>query len=493
MKVRYVAPFLLLAILLRIPSVFEPFWYEDEGVYLTIGEGLRRGLELYKDLYDNKPPGVYIIASIAGGVARFRLILIFWHLVSVVLFFGLASVLFKKLLSSSSKRNAAILISTAAYTSLTSIPFFEGTIANAEIFMIMPILAGVYLLFRKMVSRRNLFFFGILASLAVLFKIPAIFDFIAVLVFWLLLFLKKEVDFSKFRFFLKYALLGFLLLPVSVLGYYWARDNLGYFWQSVIAENIDYLASWQWRSYADLPLTAVRVKGLVLRGILLTGLIGLIFRAFEKVGKVLVFISLWTLFALYSTLLSERPYPHYLLQLMPPISLACGVLILGRPLQRYLAAFLVLISIVAFLHFEFHKFYRYPVISYYQNFLNYAKGEKSIKDYRGFFGENVNQNYNVADFIQSNTSPDQRIFVWGNEPHIYALSKRMPASKYTAAYHVFYHNIYQETLEEIRKEDVPYIVTLEYESLKFPELFSILEEKYTLQKQIGGAYVWEKL
>ena len=52
------AIFIILAVvvLLRVPSLFEPYWYGDEGIYLTVGRSLRHGLALYRDVHDNKPP-----------------------------------------------------------------------------------------------------------------------------------------------------------------------------------------------------------------------------------------------------------------------------------------------------------------------------------------------------------------------------------------------------------------------------------------------------
>ena len=35
--------------LLRIPSFFEPYYYGDEMIYMTLGQGVRQGLTLYKE------------------------------------------------------------------------------------------------------------------------------------------------------------------------------------------------------------------------------------------------------------------------------------------------------------------------------------------------------------------------------------------------------------------------------------------------------------
>ncbi len=47
---------LLLYVILRIPSFFEPHWYTDEAGYVTTARGLLRGKVLYAQVWNNKPP-----------------------------------------------------------------------------------------------------------------------------------------------------------------------------------------------------------------------------------------------------------------------------------------------------------------------------------------------------------------------------------------------------------------------------------------------------
>ena len=75
--------------LLRIPSFFEPFSYGDEMIYLSLGEAVKRGLTLYKDIHDNKPPLLYLVAAVANTQFWFKFILMLWHLFSTAAFFYL--------------------------------------------------------------------------------------------------------------------------------------------------------------------------------------------------------------------------------------------------------------------------------------------------------------------------------------------------------------------------------------------------------------------
>src|SRR3954466_16282916 len=64
---------------LRYPSLYEPRWYGDEGIFAAIAENIRHGDSLYSQAWDNKPPLVFftyaVIWSVFGtGIFPLRLI-----------------------------------------------------------------------------------------------------------------------------------------------------------------------------------------------------------------------------------------------------------------------------------------------------------------------------------------------------------------------------------------------------------------------------------
>ncbi len=170
--------------LLRLPSLFEPYWYGDEGIYLTIGQGLRQGLVLYRDIYDNKPPLIYLLAALGGSLFWLKFILLVWSLITVVLFNKLAKFFFPK------KEKFSFLLTTI-FAVLVSLPALEGNIANAENFFIGLIIAGVWFFGQKKYRGA-----GLMMGLAFLFKFPPLFDF-AALLFFILLSLEEKKDFQK--------------------------------------------------------------------------------------------------------------------------------------------------------------------------------------------------------------------------------------------------------------------------------------------------------
>src|SRR3989344_5206807 len=128
MKHEWLLVVLLLVTLMRVPTLFEPYWYGDEGIYLTIGKAVSVGRELYKDIHDNKPPLLYVMAAMAGGSQFwFRLIAGAWNIATVVVFAGLA----KKMIGVG--RTRGVVVATVVFAGLTNLPLLEGNIANAEL------------------------------------------------------------------------------------------------------------------------------------------------------------------------------------------------------------------------------------------------------------------------------------------------------------------------------------------------------------------------
>jgi len=85
----------IITVLLRIPSLFEPYSYADEGIYLVLGKAFREGLVFYKDMHDNKPPLLYVTAGLAGSLQMFRVILLVGNLINLWLVWLIAKKLFK--------------------------------------------------------------------------------------------------------------------------------------------------------------------------------------------------------------------------------------------------------------------------------------------------------------------------------------------------------------------------------------------------------------
>src|SRR5581483_9942049 len=73
---------------LRFPSLFEPNWYGDEGIYQTIGMAMNRGRILYSQIWDNKPPLLYVFYALLHSDQFFiRLASIIFGILSIIVLY----------------------------------------------------------------------------------------------------------------------------------------------------------------------------------------------------------------------------------------------------------------------------------------------------------------------------------------------------------------------------------------------------------------------
>jgi len=478
-KNKFFASAVCLTFLLRLPSLFEPYWYGDEGIYLTLGLGIRKGLLLYRDIYDNKPPLIYLLAGLAGSQFWFRFMLLISVLASISIFSGLLKIFFPK--KPSSQKIALIL-----FCLFSCLPLIEGNIANAEIFQLLPVLAALFLLFEKNnPSGRRSFLAGLLFSLAILFKIPAIFDLAALAVF--LVFFsqpKKLLNLEKNLFYL----LAGVVLPILLTMLFFAANNyLKEFVQIAFMQNLGYLSSWQTGSHQISLLKS----GLFQKGLLLLGFLAVLFWWKRKYSsRWVLFSQIWFVFALFAALLSNRPYAHYLIQILPSFCLLIASLFNEKGFVKYLG--LALLLGLAIISFKM-RFWIYPVFSYYRNFGQYALGQKSLTDYFAYFDKKVPQTYEIAAYLLTHTKENEPVFVWGDEPYLFPLCRRLPPGRMTTAYHILDFKKTEETLKSL-KENPPVIIVFDQNKKGlYPELESLILNYYLKVKTIGKMDLFRRL
>ncbi len=238
---------LFLFFLLRLPSLFEPLWYGDEGVYQAIGMALNNGSLLYKGIWDNKPPLLYLVyALFHSDQFTVRLVSLIFGLLSVPVFFFLS----KKLFSNLSGSRKIYYLTTSVFALLFALPILEGNIANAENFMLLPVLLAALLIFPRTETNLKLFLAGFLLGLAFLFKIVAVFDFLAFLTFLFILNLPHKLSVSlkkEKRLLVPFAqkitpyLFGFLIPIFIVVLFFLINGAVVDFFRATFSSNIGYV------------------------------------------------------------------------------------------------------------------------------------------------------------------------------------------------------------------------------------------------------------
>jgi hypothetical protein len=328
-------------------------------------------------------------------------------------------------------------------------------------------------------------FFG----LAILTKVPAGVDFLVILIYLSLFnFVNHGSQQLKKNLTIGLVLLLGCITPIGLsLIYFFLKGTGSEYLQYGLLYNLWYISAWGSPFSHPAAIFLASIKG---RLILLVGYILGCWIGRKKLTKGLIFSLLWFGLALFGALLSLRPYPHYLLQLMPPTALLLGYMIQSKNKQKILIGLVLALALGVI---QALNFYPYPTGAYYKLFVDYMSGKITDDQYKGAFDSNVPGSYEIAQYIRERTDPGERIFIWGDEPVVYALAQRSPVTKFTSAFHVESVNGFEETLAQISKIKPRYIFDSYKKYESFPELYQLLEMDYIRLKPVNRMEVYRRL
>ena len=476
----WVVGILALVIILRIPSFFEPYNYGDEMIYMTLGQGVRQGIPLYSGLHDNKPPLLYLTAALAGNLFWFKAALAAFNLASIVVFFKIGKVLFEK-------NRKLRKIATVIFALATTLPLFEGNLANAENFMMLPTLIAVFILLTKAKTFKNLFLAGFLFGLATLYKVPAAFELLLIPLFWLIttdLNKKSLTEIIKNSF---YMAIGFATPILMTFVWFFFKGSLMDYIRAAFLQNVNYVSSWR-PSDTQKPFLVKNAPLFIRAFVVILGL-GLLTFARKKLSKPFILVSIWLLLALFAITLSERPYPHYLLQAMAAVSFLFGMFFADKSKEQ---AFSVIPLALAFFVPTYFHFWLYPVSSYYLRFLDFAGGKITKEVYFSGFSGTTKRNYQIADFLARSTASSERVFIYDPDaPVIYALSRKLPPIKYVVPYHINDYSSKSDVAKEIAKSPPKFIILAGGQNLN--GLSPLIKKKYMLIQQVSDANIFSRI
>ncbi len=471
--------------LLRLPSLFEPYWYGDEGIYETIGLALTKGRVLYTQIWDNKPPLLYFTyALVHSNQFLVRSLALGVGLVTVITFYILAKKLF------ASRMTAGI--AAGVFALLFGIPAFEGNIANAENFMLFPIILAGFFVFSmrssrsKSLNNRQLLIAGVLLGIAFLYKIVAVFDFAAFFTFLVIatfeekLTLKAILAYIK-KFWQPFAIFIFCFLTpflISIL-YFVLVGGLGEYIHAVFQSTVGYVG---YKNAFIIP------QGLLISKVVILALfILMLFVKRQKISPHILFIFLWTGFSLFNCFFSQRPYTHYLLVLLPSFSLLVGELIKKR--KTALIPYIAIVLVISFTTIKYFDHWSVKgTINYYKNFINFVRNEKSINDYNSFFDKKTVRDREIVNYINSHKKSSSSLFVWGNTAQLYPQTGTLPPGRFTVAYHISGITSYEEETRKAIIKNPPHYIVIMDDVSRYPYPMY----NYTQTLRIQNATIYER-
>lgn len=374
---------------------------------------MNHGYTLYRDIWENKPPVLYLgyaavyhwlgpsLAAVRAAAA-----------VAVLVTVTLIAVLARRY---TPDRWAAVALLAGL---LLGVPFLEGTTANAEVFLIVWTSLGVVLALRG-----RLLLAGICMALAISTKAVGGFDATALALY--LVFHR-----NSFRVGLRYALpylatLGAVLVAAGIASAYAG------ILQPMLSDAVFYDLGYVGHANGG----AIPWLSVLKAAVLIAATVPLVRQPFPY---------LWLLWGAAGALVSGRMFGHYALQAVPPLCLAAGMSIHrsrfarlpDRTLLLLLPACFLLLALLAGLvgwgmAAAGHDSILARRLQWYPNIVRYALGTETYATYRNQVDDHVNRNIQVAAAITK--LPPGKLLIWGNTPWIYVLSGRLPATPYTSA------------------------------------------------------------
>jgi hypothetical protein len=477
---------------------------------------MNKGAVLYRDIVDHKTPLIYFLAQVHTQL-NFRILLMLWMLVSTGFFYSIAKKIFN--------RRSLATVSTFIFVLLTTLPWLEGNIPNGELFVIGFVLVGGWLLFESRLGKiltvsqntsklrkKDLVllvtaggFFG----LGILTKVPALFDLVGFGALALIS-LSDQIKFNQKRSttianFLKslqlraidYGLVfgGTAFVILASVMYFSAKGALPEYLEFGLLYNFRYAGTWQlpfeqqWLQFAfSLPGKFLITFVLVLAPLLTR----------NYLSKALQFSIIWFSLSLFASLLSNRPYPHYFIQVVPPLSLLVVAgyqqfisAIQKKSIQKAVAVILsvkipiaLLLAVILLIGVR-----PYPAKEYYQNWFDVATKKITPQEYNSRFNYIMTENYQVTSYLDEVGA--DRTFIWGTNPMLYAQSDTWPATRFTVAFHIEDLKVFDQTLSEIQKVRPGYIITMDRETIAFPMFFGYLYDNYVRVFQTEHMTVWK--
>jgi 4-amino-4-deoxy-L-arabinose transferase-like glycosyltransferase len=395
----------VLTIAIRLPAVLHPGPIDDEFVYAVIGAEVAAGRVPYVDVVERKPPvlmwtyGLIARATGAYNWPALHTIALVWTLLTMCGLYVLGRRLFGP---------AAGILAGLLYSVYLPWGVAANLALNGEMLMNLPLVwAWAVVLGRETRSTKRLFTAGALLATASLLKQPAA---IAAppLFAYLLLRGRMEPHAGRVRDILalgagiavSLGVVVAILLREGALwdAYYWSiADHAGpiFFWHKAALHTIAFVG-------ACLPIVVGAAMALG-RADLWQG------RTAERLA-----LGGWLGASVIGASAGGRFYPHYYVQLVPPLALlaaaAAADLWNRAPDSRFAgnalraAAVCVVLTIVAF----------------------------SISHWRGLAMRRAGTE--AGRYLREHAALNARLFVWGQEGRIYADSRLRPATRYLATF-----------------------------------------------------------
>ena len=409
---------ILIAAAVRIPLLGIPL-ERDEGEYAYIAWRLGHNELPYRDWVDQKPPAVF-------WTYRAALVLPFDPIRAVhlaTLLFSAASSCALFFLALRFMNRFWALVAAALFTLLSADPFAQGTAANTEVFMLLPLILSQIALLKAADNPRNVLLMivcGALTGIAIAFKQVAALNWFLLIALYPI-FAGAEKRRRNSLAFAAWSIAGVVAVAGFVAVYFWIHHGLTELVDNVFTHNLEYIGAMTWSDrlqFCSETLTRLGRTEVLAWIFSAAGLIALIVAG---KGKWFAFLAGWLITSTIGVSASGYFFPHYFQQLLLPLALISvfGALWLSelRPWRTSWipgALFSLLLALL-------------PLKTLWPFWFSYTSADAVRAIYPGNFFSEMPE---FAARIAQVTSSEQRVFVFGAEPELLFYAQRVSATRY---------------------------------------------------------------
>jgi hypothetical protein len=318
-----VAVIVFLTAAVRVPLLGVPF-ERDEGEYAYIAWRLGHHELPYRDWIDQKPPGIFWVYRLAlqlplDPIRSVHCMGLLWSAASAGALFFLA----RRFMNGPWAAGAAAL-----FAILSADPLVQGTAANTELFMLLPlILSQLAFLSAAANDQRRILLLvlsGALTGIAVAFKQVAAVNWLFQLVLWPIMVagekrLRTTLSFAGWSAASAGVVWGFIAI------YFFLRQGLGDLVNNVFTHNLEYIHTLPWLVRLRFCLHTLTILAQTQALVWILSAAGLIAMCLTGRMKCLLFLAGWMVTSMVGVGASGYFFPHYFQQLLPALSLMAAL------------------------------------------------------------------------------------------------------------------------------------------------------------------------
>ena len=509
----------------RLPAVNQPFG-RDQGIFACVGQNILKGSVPYRDLWDQKPPGIHF--TYAFFIWLFGDSMRVMQMADLAVFVLTAFMIYAIAREISGVRAGTLAMLIYFFY---SDPFFYGysngywARSQAETYMVPFLVAGLWAFVRFLRSRSGwlAWLAGLFWGAAFLYKYTAGFYPVCALVSLGAFPMSPERRTWRgaIRRLARTTMLigcGFGTSLVPFIIYLGANGALKDFLGATVLYNLKYIRAVSTEDNGLGVMLGQAAKWILRNPFLwlagMTGAIAAVTRMRKRrIGMVLVF---WLAAAWAAIAVNQRYFHYYFIQIVPPLAmLSACILDLGiksmRKRSRQVLIVPALAACALLISLDIQKVHRNLRMD-----LDLVLGETSEPEYQSHF---VTGDFSfladmyLADYLRERTGPEDAIFIFGFEPLVYFLAGRSPGSRYIYNDPVTSPHVSSETrdlrlenmLGDLNESKPAYVVIVEdddnpvdpTDSYEFfrntPILRDFVEMGYTLDRQARRFHIYRRL